>query len=270
MMTPEQIAAMRADIRCHIDRLNRSHDVEEELARKDGVIVALWRLTYDVEATIIAQAAEIERLRANPSGNRLSEVLASFEEFLNALSAQRDRMNYSALIWIAETYYNLAEGMGPTELFGLLNLYFKQIIHIVQEHGGTIDKFVGDCVMVLFGAPVDAGDQEWRAVRCAVEIQRVIAELNASRPGQATLQMGIGINTGEAMTGCLGSAERMDYTALGDTVNTAARLESRAQGGQVLVGPATAEAVRGRIDCVSVGPLQLKGKMEAIEAFEVR
>ena len=165
-------------------------------------------------------------------------------------------------------FTTLAEGMAPAELFGLLNLYFEKIIAIVSEHGGTIDKFVGDCVMVIFGAPVDQPDHEYHAILCARSIQRAVASLNRERDGRA-ITMGIGINSGEAMTGCLGSAQRMDYTALGDTINTAARLESRAAAGQIVVGPATEKAVRGLITCTPLGPLALKGKAEAIEAFEV-
>ncbi len=165
-------------------------------------------------------------------------------------------------------FTTLAEGMAPADLFRLLNLYFEKIISIVSEHGGTIDKFVGDCVMVIFGAPVDQPDHEYHAILCARAVQRCVASLNRERDG-TPINMGIGINSGEAMTGCLGSAQRMDYTALGDTINTASRLESRAAAGQIVVGPATAKAVRGLITCTPLGPLTLKGKTEAIEAFEV-
>lgn len=166
-------------------------------------------------------------------------------------------------------FTKLAEGMPADGLFRLLNLYFKEIIQVVSEHGGTIDKFVGDCVMVLFGAPIDQPDHEYLAVRCAMAVQRSISRLNGQRADQQGIRMGIGINSGEAMTGCLGSTQRMDYTALGDTINTAARLEGKAEPSQILIGPETAKALAGRIQCRPVGSLTLKGKLAGVEAFEV-
>lgn len=166
-------------------------------------------------------------------------------------------------------FTTLAESLPANVLFLLLNLYFKEIIQIVTDHGGTIDKFVGDCVMVIFGAPVDQSEHEYVAVRCAIDIQQCVDRLNQKRSPGPALLMGIGINTGDAVTGCLGSEQRMDYTALGDAVNIAARLESHSTGGQIVIGPLTAEAVKGRVPCLSLGFLKLKGKADRVEAFEV-
>ena len=180
-----------------------------------------------------------------------------------------ERRRVTCLFADIRGFTTLAESMSPHDLFQLLNQYFKEIIETVTDHGGTIDKFVGDCVMVLFGAPVDQADHEYLAVRCAQGIQRCVARLNGERSPAPAIRMGIGINTGDAVTGCLGSEQRMDYTALGDTVNTAARLEARAEGGQIVIGPLTAQAVSPRIECRPLGALKLKGKADEIEAFEV-
>jgi adenylate cyclase len=107
-----------------------------------------------------------------------------------------------------------------------------------------------------------------RAVRCAIAIQQKVADINA-RSETEPLQVGIGINSGEVIAGCLGSDQRMDYTVIGDVVNVAARLESQALPGQILIGPTTYGAVAETIPCRTVGALTLKGKAAAMEAYEV-
>lgn len=164
----------------------------------------------------------------------------------------------------------LSESISPTVLFRLLNAYFSEIIDVVIGHGGTIDKFVGDSIMVVFGAPVRQQDHALRAVRCAVDIQRKARSLHGSGAGYAPrISFGIGINSGEVVAGCLGNSSRMDYTVLGDVINIAARLEGRTGPGQILIGSETFSQVNDSCECRSLGPLQLKGKTSATETYEV-
>ncbi len=162
-----------------------------------------------------------------------------------------------------------SEHAPPTEIFRLLNEYFSEMIEIIFEYQGTIDKFIGDAIMVIFGAPVEQPDHALRAVQCAIAIQKKIAELNHQHPDSAPVEMSIGINSGEAVAGCLGNNRRMDYTVLGDTINTASRLEGQANAGQILLGFETFQAVQNHIQCRKVGHLKLKGKVEELETFEV-
>ncbi|OUC15204.1 MAG: hypothetical protein B0A82_08230 [Alkalinema sp. CACIAM 70d] len=160
-----------------------------------------------------------------------------------------------------------AEQSSPHHIFWVLNQYFREIIDIVFHYEGTIDKFIGDSIMVVFGAPIAQTDQELRAVNCAIAIQRKVAEINQQHA--IRIQIGIGINSGEVIAGCLGSDLRMDYTILGDVVNTAARLESAAQAQQILIGKTTYQAVQERVECHVIGQLILKGKTDTFETFEV-
>lgn len=151
----------------------------------------------------------------------------------------------------------------------LLNAYLGEMTRVVYAHHGTVDKFIGDAVMAVFGAPFPAEDDAARAVRCALEMQRAFDEVMAGRDDAGALALRVGVNTGPVVAGTVGSPMRMEYTCLGDAVNVAQRLEGHAPRGGVLVGPATAEALDGTVTLRSVGPLALKGKREQVEAFVV-
>jgi adenylate cyclase len=154
----------------------------------------------------------------------------------------------------------------------VLNLYLGAMTEIVFAHGGTVDKFIGDAIMCIFGAPFMMQDDPLRAVRCAIEMRRSFRKLVISgEAGEAArgLDVHIGVNTGKVVAGTVGSAQRMEYTALGDTVNIAARLEGVARGGQICIGPTTAALVRDSVPLRSLGAVALKGKSDTIEVFEV-
>jgi class 3 adenylate cyclase len=166
-------------------------------------------------------------------------------------------------------FTGLAERLSPAEIFMTINKYFEELIDIIFASEGTIDKFIGDSIMGVFGAPIEQLDHEIRAVQCAIAIQQKVAQINQAHTHHLPVQVGIGINTGYVMAGCLGSQQRMDYTVLGDTVNIAARFESLAKPGQILIGPETYSAVSEQVKCRAIGPLSLRGKSEKIDAFEV-
>lgn len=161
-----------------------------------------------------------------------------------------------------------SEQCSPTEIFLILNRYFQEIIDIIAEYEGTIDKFIGDSIMIVFGAPMEQSDHQLLAVKCAIAIQQKIAQINQNQD-LTPIHIGIGINSGEVVAGCLGSDRRMDYTVLGDVVNTAARIESQAQANQILIGVSTYHAIKENIKCETIGSLTLKGKAEPLEVFQV-
>ena len=150
---------------------------------------------------------------------------------------------------------SLGESVDPEALRALLFRYFERIKGIVEGHGGTVEKFVGDAVMAVFGVPVVHEDDALRAVRAASEILAALPELG--------VQARIGVNTGEVVTG---TEERL---ATGDAVNVAARLERAAAPGTVLLGAETERLVRGAVDVARVPPLELKGKSEPVPAYEL-
>lgn len=180
-----------------------------------------------------------------------------------------ERRKVTCVFCDVRNFTSYAETASPDDIFALLNSYFQEIIEIVFQYEGTIDKFIGDSIMLVFGAPTEQLDQEIRAVSCAIAIQRKVAEINEMRTNSDIINLGIGINTGEVIAGCLGSERRMDYTVLGDVVNVAARLESRASARQILISRETFTAVQDKISCRSVGELSLKGKADKLSAFEV-
>ena len=159
----------------------------------------------------------------------------------------------------------ISEKLGPEEIGHLLNDYFSTMNEVIFEHGGTIDKFIGDAVMVFFGAPkdLDAGLQAQQAVACGLAMQkrmRFFAERWAER-GAGDVSMRIGIHQGEAVVGNFGSTQRMDYTCIGPAVNLASRIESASEPGEVFVSQAVADYLDdGSHACM--GTFQLKGIQE--------
>jgi adenylate cyclase len=165
----------------------------------------------------------------------------------------------------------LSEGLSPDALVELLNEHFTAMTAIVFEFNGTLDKYIGDEVMALFGAPFSAEDDALLAVRAGIAMQKKNTWLNQLRTDQGlpTFEIGIGINSGNVFSGYIGSPERLDYTVMGDGVNIASRLCSVAREGQIIIGPHTNELVAGRVKTISAGTPVLKGKSEVIEAFQV-
>jgi len=165
----------------------------------------------------------------------------------------------------------ISEGLTPDRLVELLNEYFGSMTEIIFEHRGTLDKYIGDSVMGLFGAPVTQGSDALQAVRAGLAMQARNQALNAARVqrGLPAFEIGIGINTGEVFTGYIGSPKRMDFTVIGDHVNIASRLCSIAPAGKVIIGEATYAQIRDLVEVRSAGTPVLKGKTEQVNAYEV-
>ncbi len=164
------------------------------------------------------------------------------------------------------------EAHEPEQVGMLLNSYLATMTETVFAYGGTVDKFIGDAVMCIFGAPFMTDDDALRAVRCAAQMRtnfRQLVQSGACGEDARALDVHIGVNTGKVVAGTVGSPRRMEYTALGDTVNTAARLEGVARAGQIVVGSSTAALVCDRFPLIPAGARQLKGKGQQVEIFLV-
>jgi class 3 adenylate cyclase len=162
-------------------------------------------------------------------------------------------------------FTTLAERMSPPELVALLNRYFGAATTVVLEQGGTIDKFMGDAMMALFNTPTRQPDHALRACRAALAMQQAIAPIAATAADLP--RFGIGIASGRALVGNIGSEAVRNFTAIGDTVNLAARLQTRAAQGQVLLsGPLYAQ-VQAQAIVQPLGQLQLKGKAELVDTY---
>ena len=161
-------------------------------------------------------------------------------------------------------YTAVAERMDPEAVKGLVDRALMRLGAEVERYGGNVDKYIGDNVMALFGAPVAHEDDEERAVRAALGMQAAMAEVNEGLPPGVDFQLRVGINTGEVMAGAVGES----YTVTGDTVNVASRLQSAARPGSVTVGERTMRATRGAVRYEELSPLELKGKAEPVPAWE--
>ncbi len=166
----------------------------------------------------------------------------------------------------------MSEKMSPDDIASLLTEYFTEMVGIVFEHGGTLDKFMGDAIMALWGAPVASDDDADRAMRAAIEMMGVLGELNEkwSSEGKPHVEIGIGINFGEVFAGNIGSEQRMEYTVIGDPVNIASRLCSKADGGQVIISEPFYNELKAPPEVEALEPLELRGKSETVPVYQVK
>jgi class 3 adenylate cyclase len=181
-----------------------------------------------------------------------------------------DEYDISVLFADITGFSALAETWSAAEVVRVLNLVFERWTNNVFQHDGTLDKYIGDAVMAVFGAPLRQADHARRAIATALTMQETLYELNRSRPGEPPLQLRIGINTGHVIAGDIGSPLHKSYTVIGDVVNIASRLETTvALPGQILIGEETYEQAREDYVCESLGEIRLRGKQHAIRAYRV-
>jgi len=168
-------------------------------------------------------------------------------------------------------FTQLTEELVPDELVHLLNEYFTAMTEIIFGHDGTLDKYIGDEIMAVFGSPIPSRGDAVRSVRTAVDMLAHLAEMRDEwrRKGKPELQVGIGLSTGECIAGNVGSPTCMGFTAIGDSVNTARRLCGVAEPGQIIICETTYNEVEPDFEAECLGPLQLKGKQETVTAYSV-
>ena len=165
-----------------------------------------------------------------------------------------------------------SEAEKPERVVNLLNKYFTAMTEIIFEHGGTLDKYLGDGLMAIFGAPTASDTDADNAVKTAIAMQNKLVELNAELKisGFKEISIGIGLHTGVATIGYIGSERRSEYTAIGDTVNLASRLESAAAGGQILISEATGRACKESFQIRKCEPLRVRNRVQPVSLFEVK
>jgi class 3 adenylate cyclase len=233
----------------------------------------------DLGASLGEMASELERSEAEL--RRREKVEANLSRFLpqgvaheiatgkQELALGGERRPITVLFADVVSFTTFSEQAPPERVVAFLNELFTVLTEVVFRHGGTVDKFIGDSVMVLFGAPVAQSDQVARALATAEDFQRFV---EASAPGWKQrygidTQIGIGIHSGEALVGNLGSELRMEYTAIGDVVNTAARLQSMAQPGQTLVSGAVAREAGATFGLVPLGEHAIRGRKQPVMLY---
>jgi adenylate cyclase len=184
-----------------------------------------------------------------------------------------DRINATVVFTDINSFTTMSHDMDATEVITFLNEYFEIMTEICMRHKGTLQSFLGDGLMIIFGAPVKMEDHALRACQMGIEMMEAQEALAKDRleKGKQAYWIKIGINTGPVVAGNLGSQLRMEYTSIGDAVNMAARIQdaTKAVGCDVLMSASTAELVKDQIDCIDRGGVKVKGVDEPIHVFEV-
>jgi adenylate cyclase len=237
-----------------------------------------------ISAVAAQTAVTVETVKAHKRLAREEVARANYSRFMpeyvvkqlldNPNSFRLGGVNQQVTVLFADIrgFTALSEKEKPEKVVNLLNRYFSVMTDIIFEHGGTLDKYIGDGLMAIFGAPTAGEEDALNAVKTAVTMQKRLAQLNTElrAEGYANISVGIGLHTGEATIGYIGSNKRSEYTAIGDTVNLASRLESNAAGGQILMSEATAAASGNLIPVNVREPLTVKNRTQPVNVLEVR
>ncbi len=254
----------------YVDCLSKAYAFTQEELAIFSVIAAEAAIRFDnarsheelARGMVERQALErylppsvVEKVLANP----------------NEMHLGGENMHVTILFSDIRGFTRMSEHMEPHSVVELLNEYFSEMTDIISEYAGTLDKFLGDGIMALYGAPITKPDDAFRAAKTAIEMQRALVELNRNweAKGQRPLGMGVGLNTGTVTAGNIGSTKRYDYTAIGDAVNLASRLCANAAPGQILVSDSTYALLNGGIPARRLDPIRVKGKETPVELHEV-
>jgi PAS domain S-box-containing protein len=220
---------------------------------------------------IVDDATETEFVKESFGKYVARQVVEKILSGRGEIKLHGERQYVTVLFADVRGFTRLAEGREPEDVVALLNRYFNMVVEIIFKYEGTLDKFIGDNVMAVFGAPIKSNNDEERAVMAAMEIQSEMEKFNRERKlnNEDAISVGIGINTGEAVVGNIGSEKRMDYTVIGDTVNVADRIQSAASGGEILISTLTYKEVKDKFICRKLPPITVKGRQKPIHVFKV-
>ncbi len=234
------------------------------IATQAAIAIQNFRLAKKIEHEA-ATRAEFQRLL---SPNLVEEIISG------ALTLDQAGANREVTMLFADIrgFTSMSERHTPEEMVETLNNYFEFMVDVLFKHGGTLDKYVGDEIIGLFGAPVELIDAPLRAVRCALDMLKALEEFNRMRAadGKEELRIGIGINTGPVIAGAIGSSRTLQYTVIGDAVNVAARLCSVAKADEIIISPSTMAQCFNSVIAEQREPVQVKGKSEPIQIWNIK
>lgn len=196
-------------------------------------------------------------------------VVDQVVEDRDSLALGGQRQEVTILFADIRGFTSFSEQRDPEQLIDVLNCYLALAVEAILAEEGTLDKFMGDAVMAIFNAPLAQPDHALRAVRAALAMQRAIAEHNSRHAVGAALSFGIGLHCGQAVVGNIGTAQQMNYTAIGDTVNLAKRLQENAAGGAILLSQAVYQPLQGQIKVEGLGRLTVKGRRTPVQSYKL-
>ncbi|MBI4315671.1 MAG: GAF domain-containing protein [Chloroflexi bacterium] len=230
-----------------------------------------WEWTTQGVAIVLDDVTEKKRLRSKFELFQRMVNPAVIERLdPNQLKLGGDRQQVSCLFADIRGFTNFSEHLDPVVLLDVLNRYLGAAADAVLLHEGTLDKFLGDAVMAIFNAPELQPDHTMRAVRAALNMRYDILALHEVMEPQYQLSFGMAINVGEAVVGLVGTKMRLDYTAIGDTINTAKRLQENAKAGQVLLSETAYEQVKDQVIAVQLEPVKVKGRAQPVQIYELQ
>src|SRR5262245_4450040 len=273
----QAIAMLQRRGRVTYRALKRQFNIDDDyLEDLKAELIQGQRLAVDEEGTVLVWIGD-NALAAAPSPMQAQAPLAYTpkhlaEKILTSKAAlEGERKQVTVLFADVAGFTTLAEQLDPEVVHEIINRCFEGIAAEVHRFEGTINQYTGDGVMALFGAPIAHEDSPRRAVHAALGIQRAIRDVAQALQAERglTLQMRIGINTGLVVVGKIGDDLRMDYTAVGDTTNVAARLQQVAEAGRVTISEATHRLVRGYFETQPLGDIHLKNREEPVRAWDV-
>lgn len=207
-------------------------------------------------------------------GKYMSEdVMEKVIENIDNLGLGGKKANVTVLFSDIRNFTSMSEKMSAAQVSEILNEYFSEMEPIIAKYNGIINKFIGDAIMAVFGEPINDEKHPSNAVKCGIEMLNRVQEMHEkwSKENKPLIEIGIGINTGEVFVGNIGSAKRMEYTVIGDTVNLASRLESynKIYKTKILISPSTYEASKDLIEVNKISDVEIRGKAEKIDIYEV-
>ena len=237
-----------------------------------------------ISAVAAQTAVTVETIKSHEKLAREEVARANYSRFMpeyvvkqlleNPNSFKLGGVNQQITVLFADIrgFTSLSETEQPEKVVGLLNLYFTAMSEIIFKHGGTLDKYIGDGLMAIFGAPTATKQDADNALQTAIEMMQRLETLNSElkTAGYGSVEIGIGLHTGIATVGYIGSEQRSEYTAIGDTVNLAARLESNSKSGQILISEATAKAAEKTYSIAPQPALTVKNRTQPVTLFELK
>ena len=205
--------------------------------------------------------------------NIFQDIMQNVVNNIDNVKLGGKKANVTVLFADIRGFTSMSEKLEPDEISVILNEYFTALEPIISRYNGVINKFIGDAIMAIFGEPIQDKDHAVNAVKCADAMLKKVQELQKKwlEEGKPKIEIGVGINTGEAFVGNIGSEKRLEYTVIGDTVNLASRIESynKVYKTQFLISSFTYQYVRGIADVIKISEVKIRGKEKKMNIYEV-
>ncbi len=263
------------------DFLTKPIDLEDLEITISKTLQMVQELQEKIKLQEQKEEAQQESLELEKHNRFIRETFGRFltEEVVNTLLESPEGLKLGGeirevtiLMSDLRGFSSLSEGLAPDQVVEILNRYLEAMANIIIAHEGTIDEFIGDAILVIFGAPIRQKDHAPKAVACAVAMQQAMEAVNEAnrKDGLPELEMGIGLNTGEVIVGNIGSSKRMKYGVVGSHVNLASRIESCTVGGQVLLSETTYQKVASVVDINQKLKISAKGFKEPVTIYDIK